>query len=99
MPDDILRDDPAEWGLASPYEHIMAMRRQARAVLRARRAATRAVFAGTARRPILKRLPDDDEWHLRIQYLPDTRTPIAKKIGDPRPGRSALELLYERTPQ
>lgn len=99
MPDEVLRDDPAEWGLSSPYDHIMAMRRQARAVLRARRAAMRAVCASAGRRPSLRRLPDDEEWHLRIRILPDTRTPIARKIGDPRPGRSALELFYERTPQ
>jgi len=98
MPDETLRDDPSEWGLSSPYDHIMRMRRQARAVLRARREALRAHY-GAAGAPPLRRTVHDEEWHLRIPNLPDTRTPIAKKIGEPRPGRSALELFYERTPQ
>jgi hypothetical protein len=34
----------------------------------------------------------DDQWHLRIEFLPDTRTLAQKRLGEPEPGRSALFL-------
>lgn len=94
-----LKDDDALWGktrMQHAFEHVKRRReaerrrRQSfRAGLTARRNANAVIFVPMERISAA----GDDEWHLRIRRgLKDTRDLTGRLMGDPRPGRSALDI-------
>ncbi|EHK57652.1 hypothetical protein [Allomesorhizobium alhagi] len=97
---DRIRDDDAPWGktrlqmAAEAKRKLRDRERERRAAnleqLRARRgqdAGDMSVFV-----PIAAIRDQEDEWHRRIRRADDTRNFTSRALGDPLPGRSALDL-------
>lgn len=95
-----LPDTDTDWGCSrAEYAQREAARRRqlartrlqkALAAMRERRASDpdSTVFVPIGRISVSR----NDDWHLRIQRRQDTRNATARMLGDPAPGRSALDL-------
>ena len=93
-----LRDDDAPWGKTRAqfaFEHAQQARERSRRRREAFRRQMQAGGSGTFERifvPIGAAGAYDDDWHLPVERRDDTRNLTGKLLGDPVPGRSALDL-------